>query len=205
MKTLIIKPNPDSEKFVEMSKAVKDNNGYCPCLVDRNEDTKCLCKAFREKEEPGACLCGRFLKEEMEIEEEVAEAFVVQKTINKPDGRLSKKEMENLMTSVDIHSGNGVKLDQGKPRWELLPYRELEEVVKVLTFGAKKYAPDNWQKVEDGKNRYFGACLRHLTAWKNGEKIDKESKLSHLGHAICCILFMLWFDKETPEEVKEGK
>ena len=41
---------------------VRQNNGYCPCAVIKNEDTKCPCKDFREQKEPGVCHCGRFEK-----------------------------------------------------------------------------------------------------------------------------------------------
>ena len=41
---------------------VKANNGYCPCAVIKNEDTKCICKEFREQTEPGLCNCGRYEK-----------------------------------------------------------------------------------------------------------------------------------------------
>ena len=41
---------------------VEQNNGYCPCLVQKNEDTKCMCKDFREQTTPGPCHCGRFEK-----------------------------------------------------------------------------------------------------------------------------------------------
>jgi hypothetical protein len=41
---------------------VKANNGYCPCAVIKNEDTKCICKEFREQTEPGLCHCGRYEK-----------------------------------------------------------------------------------------------------------------------------------------------
>lgn len=42
---------------------VDQNDGYCPCAVFKNEDTKCMCKEFKEQEEPGLCHCGRFEKE----------------------------------------------------------------------------------------------------------------------------------------------
>lgn len=54
--------NPDKEKYQEVTEAVKQNNGYCPCLIFRNEDTKCMCKPFRESESEGPCHCGRFVK-----------------------------------------------------------------------------------------------------------------------------------------------
>jgi thymidylate synthase ThyX len=44
-----------------VKEAVDANGGYCPCLVDRTPDTKCMCKDFREMEE-GVCHCGRFEK-----------------------------------------------------------------------------------------------------------------------------------------------
>ena len=52
----------DKRFFDEISKAVKDNSGFCPCLVDTSEDTKCICKEFREQETEGLCHCGRYLK-----------------------------------------------------------------------------------------------------------------------------------------------
>jgi len=90
----------------------------------------------------------------------------------------------------------GIKYDNEKPRWSLLPFREVREVVEVLTMGAAKYSDDNWKHVTPNKERYFSAAMRHLTAWFGGEKIDTESNKSHLAHAICCLLFMMWKDNE---------
>ena len=89
----------------------------------------------------------------------------------------------------------GVKFDKDKPKWNLLPWSEVEDVVKVLTFGAKKYAPDNWKFVDDANSRYMDATMRHLVAHQQGEQRDSESGESHIAHAICCLLFMLWHDK----------
>ena len=36
--------NPDKEFVNDMRKALKDNNGFCPCSLEKNEDTKCMCK-----------------------------------------------------------------------------------------------------------------------------------------------------------------
>ena len=41
---------------------VDENDGYCPCAIDRTPDTKCMCKEFREQKEPGLCHCGRYGK-----------------------------------------------------------------------------------------------------------------------------------------------
>ena len=89
----------------------------------------------------------------------------------------------------------GQKFDQGKPQWSLLPWSALGEVVAVLGFGARKYGAHNWQHVLEAKTRYADAALRHLTAWLSGEQLDPESKLPHLAHAVCCLLFILWFEE----------
>jgi len=95
----------------------------------------------------------------------------------------------------------GVKHDQNKTRWSLLPWREVEEIVRVLMHGSREYNDYNWQKVENGRERYFNAAKRHLLAWWQGERPDPESKLPHLAHAACCILFLMWLDNE--EDRKE--
>jgi len=82
-----------------------------------------------------------------------------------------------------------------KPMYHLLPPRELEQVVKVLTFGANKYGENDWQHfVQKDRNerRYVSACLRHVMAFTMGERLDHETHLPHLAHAISCLLFVLW-------------
>ena len=89
----------------------------------------------------------------------------------------------------------GIKFDSDKPRWSLLPFAEVSEVVDVLTSGAKKYSPDNWKHVPNAEERYVDAAMRHFTAWVAGEKKDPETGKSHLAHVMCCVLFLMWFEK----------
>ena len=86
---------------------------------------------------------------------------------------------------------HGKKYDSGKPKLYLLPPKSINEVGKVLTFGAEKYDPHNWRKVDDLHNRYSSAALRHIFAHIDGEDEDQETGLSHLAHAICCLMFKL--------------
>ena len=60
--SLKIMINPNTEIFNEVSKKVKENNGYCPCRIVKNEDTKCICKEFREQQVEGECHCGMYVK-----------------------------------------------------------------------------------------------------------------------------------------------
>lgn len=91
----------------------------------------------------------------------------------------------------------GVKHDKEKRQWALLPWRELGKVADVMTHGAKKYSADNWMHVPGAERRYFEAAMRHITARQAGEINDPESRLPHLAHAVCCLLFHMWFDTKN--------
>jgi hypothetical protein len=84
----------------------------------------------------------------------------------------------------------GIKHDKDKPRWDLLPLDLINETVDVLTLGAKKYGPNNWREVENAFDRYYAALMRHIVAYKSGELYDPETKLSHLAHAMCNLIFL---------------
>lgn len=58
-----IRLNSDLELVNIIRKKLKDNDGYCPCVIEKNEDTKCMCKAFREQDS-GECHCGLYIKGE---------------------------------------------------------------------------------------------------------------------------------------------
>lgn len=89
----------------------------------------------------------------------------------------------------------GRKFDSDKPDYTLLPWDAVEQVVRVLDFGAKKYARDNWKHVPNAKQRYAAAAFRHMAAHAKGERLDPETGISHLAHAGCCILFLLALEK----------
>lgn len=99
-----------------------------------------------------------------------------------------------------IKGEHGRKYDLGKPRWVLLPFDSVEEIVKVLTFGARKYDDENWRRVPDAKRRYISALFRHLVLWLRGEDRDTETGLSHLAHAGCCLLFLMELTKNAQED-----
>jgi len=94
-------------------------------------------------------------------------------------------------------AGEGLKFDEAKNRWDLLPIECIEEVVKVLTMGSCKYGNNNWQNVEPFNERYYAALMRHIVEWRKGNTIDEESGLSHLSHAMCNLVFLLWKEKQN--------
>lgn len=89
-----------------------------------------------------------------------------------------------------IELQTGVKHDSGKIRMDLLSPIALEEIAKVMTFGAKKYGDNNWRGGIKW-SRVLGALLRHVFAFIRGEDNDPETGISHLAHGGCCIMFLL--------------
>ena len=85
----------------------------------------------------------------------------------------------------------GIKHDQDKPRYDLLPPLAIDEMAQVLTFGAAKYAPNAWMNVENAEVRYRAALLRHAFAIQRGEVLDPESGLHHAAHVMCCAAFIV--------------
>ena len=92
----------------------------------------------------------------------------------------------------------GIRLNAGKPRWSLLPQSSLIPMVRVLEFGAEKYQDHNWKKglsvVE-----ICESLKRHLDSFMEGEDLDKESFLSHVGHIQCNAMFLSWMLEHRPE------
>ena len=51
--------NPDKKVADRVRAAIKANDGFCPCKLEKNEDTHCPCKEMREEQN---CHCGLFMK-----------------------------------------------------------------------------------------------------------------------------------------------
>lgn len=115
----------------------------------------------------------------------------------------SDPEYKKQMGPTEVQPSGGLKYDTGKPRMDLLPAYSLEQIALVLGFGAQKYASWNWSK-GIAYSRLLGAALRHLFAWARGENTDKESGLSHLAHAGCCILFLIWMSEHRKDMDDRG-
>ena len=107
---------------------------------------------------------------------------------------MKEKATKDIVKESQTSTTGGRKFDGDKLQYGLIPPMALKEMVRVLTFGAEKYEPDNWKNVPDSKRRYFDALQRHLWAWKEGEQIDPESGTHHLAHALCCCAFLYEHD-----------
>ena len=56
--------NPDESQVQQIRELLKKNDGYCPCVVTKNDATRCMCQEFKEQELPGECHCGLYIKVE---------------------------------------------------------------------------------------------------------------------------------------------
>ena len=96
----------------------------------------------------------------------------------------------------------GMKFDDNKLLYSLIPPSATKALAEVLTYGAKKYAPNNWQLVENGETRYLDALLRHLEAFRSGETHDPESGLHHLAHVLTNVAFLHHLTTKDSNELR---
>lgn len=78
----------------------------------------------------------------------------------------------------------GLRYNEGKPRYDLVPPEMVHGYAEVATMGAKKYAPRNWELGMNWMETCGAALLRHFFAWSRGEDLDPESGLSHMKHVL---------------------
>lgn len=110
--------------------------------------------------------------------------------------RILREHFKNTVESNKELQNKAIRFDAGKTDWSLVPWDSVEEIVKVLEFGKIKYAAWNWSSNGGFKYmRVFNSTMRHLLAWARGEDKDPESGLSHLSHAACNLLFIIYFVK----------
>jgi hypothetical protein len=99
---------------------------------------------------------------------------------------------------------SGLRYNSGKPKWSLVDFKSLEPMVSVLEYGANKYTTSecsgefNWQRGLK-TTEICESLLRHTFAYLNGEDIDPESGISHIGHMQCNTLFLSYMDRERKD------
>lgn len=102
----------------------------------------------------------------------------------------------------------GVRFDEGKARYDLVPADGLHELVLVYTKGAAKYADRNWEKGM-AWHRVFGSLMRHAWKFWRGERYDAETSCHHMAMvawnalALCCYDLRNVGEDDRPIERKE--
>src|SRR5881227_328171 len=97
--------------------------------------------------------------------------------------------------------GKGQKFDKLKNRLELIPPEAIEELGWVYTFGAQKYADNNWMRGMD-YTRIIGAIKRHVLEIEKSIDRDPEWNLLHAGHAAWGLFALIYFMKHPERYAK---
>ena len=99
--------------------------------------------------------------------------------------------MSNGLTEDKVE---GMKFDEDKLRYDLIPPEILLWLAELYTHGAKKYAPNNWKNVSI--EQYVAAFHRHFNDWRLGIDLDKDSSMHHLKHALWNAATIAWLEIE---------
>jgi hypothetical protein len=92
----------------------------------------------------------------------------------------------------------GLRYNTGKTLYNLIPPYPLEQIAKVFTRGAQKYAPHNWRKGMPW-SEVEGSLMRHLEAYRAGEDFDEESGLYHMAHVAVNAIFLIDYYRSNPK------
>lgn len=74
---------------------------------------------------------------------------------------------------------------------EYVPPSAIHALAEAFADGAKKYGPYNWREKSISSSVYYGAAIRHLTAWWDGEDLAEDSGIAHLHHALACLAMLI--------------
>ena len=91
-----------------------------------------------------------------------------------------------------------LKDSKGKSAVELIVPDFILEIWQVLRAWAEKYKKNSWQWVDT--ELHYASAIRHLLAWKNWEKLDKESWQHHLIHCATNCMFIFYNEKKWKQD-----
>jgi hypothetical protein len=103
-----------------------------------------------------------------------------------------------VVTERQTDEMQALRYNQGKVEWSLVDYKSLESMVKVLEYGVEKYARNNWKKGMPA-TQIIESMLRHTYKLLEGELVDSESGIEHIGHIQCNAMFLSYVLSEKPE------
>jgi len=83
----------------------------------------------------------------------------------------------------------GLRFNEGKLRYDLVHPQAIKGLVEVLTKGAEKYAPRNWE-LGMSWSKVIASLKRHLAAIEMGEDFDPEDGKLHIDHLQCNAHFL---------------
>lgn len=92
----------------------------------------------------------------------------------------------------------GLRYNDGKLRYDLVPPFAQQEYARVLTIGAKKYAERNWERGM-AWSKVIASAERHLEEIKKGNDLDSETGVLHSAHLMTNAAFLTEYYKIFPQ------
>jgi uncharacterized protein YuzB (UPF0349 family) len=109
-----------------------------------------------------------------------------------------EKEVDDFTQALIERDKQALRYNQGKVQWSLVDYKSIEPMVRVLEYGCLKYSKNNWKKGMP-VSQIIESMLRHTYKLLEGELVDPESGIEHVGHIQCNAMFLAYVLREKPE------
>ena len=106
--------------------------------------------------------------------------------------------IQHTWMRIEMQMEQGKRFNLGKPKWSLVPQSALIPAVRSFEYGANKYGPHNWKKGLP-MSEICESLKRHLDAYMEGEEIDKESGLPHIGFIQTNAIMLSWMNDNKPQ------
>jgi len=118
----------------------------------------------------------------------------------------ARPKLENTIKDSNPKDAVGIK----KVPFSTVSAPVIAEIGLAMLEGGRKYGRHNYREIGVRTSVYYDACLRHLTAYWEGEDIDPDSGLSHITKALACLVVLrdaMIVDKcvdDRPPKTKQG-
>lgn len=84
-------------------------------------------------------------------------------------------------------------VQDGKPRFDLIPTEGLRRLADLYARGAEKYGDDNWKKGQP-YSRAYASLFRHLIQWREGDRTE-----DHIAAVVFNAFALIYYEENLPE------
>jgi len=98
---------------------------------------------------------------------------------------------------------SALRYNIGKEDFNLIDYKSLIPLIKVMEFGENKYSRNNWKQGGFSKESILNSLLRHTAKLSdavsnNTSEFDEESFVHHIGSIMANAMFYSHYFVDTP-------
>ena len=98
--------------------------------------------------------------------------------------------LKEVMT-LAVDENPKTRFGKAKPSMANVPPVALVHLMMAHADGVKKYGQMNWRDTNVPATIYYDAAMRHLMKWLDGQELDADSGVHHLGHVMACCAIIL--------------